>query len=62
MNKLDGITDLLNDVENEFHISNLTAISSETGYGNHKLKIMIGNLTHIVKFLTHIRNMVYSIL
>jgi GTPase len=52
LTKFDAITDpeqKKNDIANNLKISNPIAVSSETGYGIHKLKTIIGNHTHIVK-------------
>jgi GTPase len=39
----------IEEIANDLKISNPIAISSNTGYGIHKLKSIIGNSTHIVK-------------
>jgi GTPase len=53
LSKFDSVTDpeeMKNDIENGLKISNPIAISPKTGYGIHKLRTIIGNHTHIVKF------------
>jgi GTP-binding protein HflX len=52
LTKFDAITDSeqkKNDIANNLKITNPIAVSSETGYGIHKLKTIIGNYTHMVK-------------
>jgi hypothetical protein len=39
---------LIEEIANDLKISNPIAISSKTGYGISKLKMIIGNHTHIV--------------
>jgi GTP-binding protein HflX len=53
LTKFDNVTDpeeMKNDIANDLKISNSIAISSKTGHGIHKLRTIIGNHTHIVKF------------
>ena len=62
LTKFDAITDpeqKKNDIANNLKISNPIAVSSETGYGIHKLKTIIGNHTHVVK-LTNVRHPIHS--